>query len=221
MIAYGSRTLTDAERNYHLHSGKLEFLALKWAITEKFRDYLYYAPTFTVFSDNNPLTYVLSSAEPNATGCRWVAELADFHFTIRYRPSKENVDADSLSRMPVNIEDMMSQCTEELASDCVAATTQAVEIQDSSPPWVCPVLTSLRCTEVNAETHKPFSAVEIQLAQQGDKNIGSVMQCKIRNSAPSACKASVYCVSGKDFTLMKMAFSAGKQQGVTQSCEVI
>lgn len=32
-IAYGSRTLTKAEKNYHLHSGKLEFLALKWAIT--------------------------------------------------------------------------------------------------------------------------------------------------------------------------------------------
>ncbi|XP_019201938.1 uncharacterized protein LOC109195011 [Oreochromis niloticus] len=66
--------------------GKLEFLALKWAVTEKFRDYLYYAPTFTVFTDNNPLTYILSSAKLNATGCRWVAELADFHFTIRYRP---------------------------------------------------------------------------------------------------------------------------------------
>lgn len=56
VITYGSRTLTPAEQNYHMHSGKLEFLALKWAITEKFRDYLYYAPTFTVYSDNNPLT---------------------------------------------------------------------------------------------------------------------------------------------------------------------
>lgn len=32
VIAYGSRTLTAPERNYHLHSGKLEFLALKWAL---------------------------------------------------------------------------------------------------------------------------------------------------------------------------------------------
>ena len=46
VVGYGSRTLTPAERNYHLHSGKLEFLALKWAITDKFRDYLYYAPSF-------------------------------------------------------------------------------------------------------------------------------------------------------------------------------
>lgn len=32
VIAYGSRTLTAPEKNYHLHSGKLEFLAMKWAI---------------------------------------------------------------------------------------------------------------------------------------------------------------------------------------------
>lgn len=69
VIAYGSRTLTAAEKNYHYHSGKLEFLALKWAITDKFRDYLYYAPTFTVYSDNNPLTYILSTAKLKV-GCR-------------------------------------------------------------------------------------------------------------------------------------------------------
>ena len=44
VIAFASRTLTPSERKYHLHSGKLEFLALKWAVTEQFRDYLYYAP---------------------------------------------------------------------------------------------------------------------------------------------------------------------------------
>ena len=72
VIAYGSRTLTPAEKNYHLHSGKLEFLALKWAICDQFRDYLYYSPRFEVFTDNNPLTYVLSSAKLNATGLRWL-----------------------------------------------------------------------------------------------------------------------------------------------------
>ena len=45
IVAYGSRTLTPAEKNYHLHSGKLESLALKVAICDQFRDYLYYACT--------------------------------------------------------------------------------------------------------------------------------------------------------------------------------
>ena len=93
VIAYGSRTLTPVEKNYHLHSGKLEFFALKWAICGQFRDYLYHSHSFVVYTDNNPLTHVLSSAKLNATGLRWIGELADFNFTIRYRPGKTNTDA--------------------------------------------------------------------------------------------------------------------------------
>lgn len=54
VIAYGSRTLTPAERNYRLHSGKLEFLALKWAICEKFRDYLSMHPTLSFTQTTTP-----------------------------------------------------------------------------------------------------------------------------------------------------------------------
>ena len=56
VISYASRTLSEAEKNYHLHSGKLEFLGLKWAITERFSNYLRYGPPFVVYTDNNPLT---------------------------------------------------------------------------------------------------------------------------------------------------------------------
>ena len=101
VISYASRTLSPAEKNYNLHSGKLEFLALKWCITEKFKDYLHFGPRFTVFTDNNPLTYVLSTAKLNAAGLRWVAQLADYEFDIKYRPGKLNIDADFLSRHPV------------------------------------------------------------------------------------------------------------------------
>ena len=95
VITYDPGTLPPAEKNYYPHSGKLEFLAFKWAICDQFRDYLYYAPSFTDYTDNNPLTYVLSSAKLNATGLRWVYELADFTFTIKYRPGRVNTDADS------------------------------------------------------------------------------------------------------------------------------
>ena len=59
VIGYGSRSLTQAERSYHMHAGKLEFLALKWSVCDQLRDYLYYAPNFVVYIDNNPLTYLL------------------------------------------------------------------------------------------------------------------------------------------------------------------
>ena len=70
VIGYGSPTLFPAEQNYHLHSG-LEFLTIKRAITDQFRDYLYYAPSFQVFSDNNLLTYILTSARLVATRHRF------------------------------------------------------------------------------------------------------------------------------------------------------
>lgn len=100
VIAYGSRTLTPEEKNYleciNFHSGKLEFLVLKWAICEKFQDYLFYAPHFTVYTDNNLLTYVMSTAKLNAVGHQWVGELADFRFEVNNRPGKVNVDADTV-----------------------------------------------------------------------------------------------------------------------------
>ena len=48
-------------------------------------------------TDNNPLTYVLSSAKLDATGHRWLADLSNFSFTIKYKPGPQNKDADALS----------------------------------------------------------------------------------------------------------------------------
>ena len=70
VIAYASRGLRANECNYPAH--KLEFLALKWAVTDKFHDYLY-GNKFQVRTDNNPLTYVLTTAKLDATGHRWLA----------------------------------------------------------------------------------------------------------------------------------------------------
>ena len=99
VIRFASRTLTPAEKNYHLHSGKLEFLALKCAITERFSDYLNYGPPFEVFTDNNPLTYGTTSAKLNACGMRWVAQLANYQSTLKFRSGKNNIDADFLFRV--------------------------------------------------------------------------------------------------------------------------
>lgn len=97
VISYASRRLSKTERNYPAH--KLEFLAMKWAITEKFKDYLYNS-SFKVMTDNNPLTYAMKSARLDATTSRWVAALASFNFTIHYKPGSANKDADMMSRRP-------------------------------------------------------------------------------------------------------------------------
>ena len=65
LVAYGSWVLITHEKNYH--SMKLEFLALKWAIMEHFKEYLLYQP-FLVKTDNNPLTYIMTTPTLDATG---------------------------------------------------------------------------------------------------------------------------------------------------------
>ncbi|KAL6463358.1 hypothetical protein MHYP_G00277490 [Metynnis hypsauchen] len=96
-IAYASRALTPPERNMSNYSSmKLEFLALKWAMTEKFREYLL-GQKCEVWTDNNPLSY-LNTAKLGATEQRWAAQLAAFDFVIKYRSGRSNGNADSLSR---------------------------------------------------------------------------------------------------------------------------
>ena len=179
VIGYGSRTLTLAgKKNYHLHSGKLEFLALKWAITEKCRDYLYYNLSFTVYTDNNPLTYVLTTAKLNSTGHRWIAELADFNFDIRYRPGKANVDANSLSRLPANIETLMAECTEELSTDTFAATVAAMNAQHKGDAvWMVALGNTDICQveERHPRGVQELTPHEIVRTQEEDRFIGKIL----------------------------------------------
>ena len=97
VIAYASRTLSKPKRTYDTH--KLEFLALKWSIMERFHKYLY-GGCFNMYTDNNPLTYILTTAKLDATGQRWVTSLANYNFKIFYKSGKLNVEADALSCIP-------------------------------------------------------------------------------------------------------------------------
>ena len=61
VIAYASRSLCPSERSMcNYSSAKLELLALKWAVTKKFWDYLL-GSWFQVYTDKNPLTYIQES----------------------------------------------------------------------------------------------------------------------------------------------------------------
>ena len=100
-IAYASRVMNETEQRYH--SNKQEFFALKWVVTEQFHEYL--SPygknrnEFVVRTDNNPLTYIFSSANLDAAGQRWVARLTSYNFSLEYQKGKDNTVANFLSQM--------------------------------------------------------------------------------------------------------------------------
>ena len=93
-VAYASWSLKGSEAKYH--SSKLEFLALKWAVVDQFREYLQYQ-SFHVKMDNNPLTYIMTSPNLNATGHHWVTVLAGYNMMIEYIKGSDNKVADCLS----------------------------------------------------------------------------------------------------------------------------
>ena len=82
LVAFDSQALSTHEKNYH--STKLEFLALKWAVTEHFKEYLLYQP-FLVKTDNNSLTYIMTTPNLDATGHQWMGALAKFNFWLEYQ----------------------------------------------------------------------------------------------------------------------------------------
>ena len=154
----------------------MEFLALKWAVCEKFHEYLYGSKSFEVFTDNNPLTYVLTSAKLDACGQRWVAKLANCNFSIRYRCGVSNTEADALSRIkwPEALSDNVdidNGCmdTHVINAILTGAVTKSSLIESVS----CSV--EVIPTELDKETGK-LSSINWAKEQRLDPNLGVIIR---------------------------------------------
>ena len=196
VIAYASRALNKSERNYSAF--KLEFLALKWAITEKFSDYLS-GTHFTVLTDNNPLTYILTSAKLDATGQRWASALSLYNFDIYYRAGLKNADADAMSRYPYEI------------------TEDTVSIDDKSVKAICNVIIppyietlpvfNINIVEVLEEPGQVLAQkemLEIRRAQRNDTLIEKWRRAVIDNKIPQEYMRGDDLTMKKQFKKFKM-----------------
>ena len=163
VIAYASRSLSNTERNYPAH--KLEFLALKWAVMDKFHEYLYRGQ-FDVYTDNNPLTYILTSAKLDATGQRWVASLANYDFRIFYKSGKSNVEADALSRIP-------RASTILIDAPAVKAIISAISYTDHTDYNYNP--SNIVCKSTQVVVHKK-SRDDWKVEQENDPIIGPAIE---------------------------------------------
>ena len=107
-------------------SAKIELMALKWSVCDKFKDYLL-GSKFTVFTDNNPL--YIKSSKLGAAQIRWLSELALYDFDIVYRSGKSNLVADALSRRPEVEEETEKEIPLESDDDEWIAVSYQVEEQ--------------------------------------------------------------------------------------------
>ena len=96
VVAYASRALTKAERQYA--ATRREMLALVWSL-KHFRPYLYGKP-FRARTDHKSLQWLQSFRHPEGQVARWLQTLAEYQFTVEHRQGAEHSNADALSRRP-------------------------------------------------------------------------------------------------------------------------
>ena len=176
VIAHASRSVSKTEANYPAH--KLEFLALKWAVCEKFHEYLYGAKTFDIYTDNNPLTYVLTSAKLDACGQMWVAKLANYNFTIRYKCGQSNVEADALSR--ISWPEVLSD--EDFDVDLECMDTHVVNAVLTGTKTKSSLIESISCSsqiipdELDIDNNSTTTALDWVKLQRNDPNLSVIIK---------------------------------------------
>ncbi|GFW64229.1 retrovirus-related Pol polyprotein from transposon 17.6 [Trichonephila clavipes] len=96
-IAFASRTLNKAERNYTVT--ERECLAVIWALN-KFKTYFGSLPV-KVITDHATLTKLTNGKNLSSRMIRWALKLSEFNIEWEHQPGVQNVVADVLSRNPV------------------------------------------------------------------------------------------------------------------------
>jgi len=96
-IAYASRVLNSAEKNYS--TIEKELLAITYCVNH-FRPYLY-GRAFTLVTDHQPLTWLYRVKDPTSRLVRWRLKLEEYNYNIVYKKGTSNSNADALSRNPV------------------------------------------------------------------------------------------------------------------------
>lgn len=183
VIAYASRGLRGSEKNdRHYSAFKLELLALKWSVTEKFKEYLIYSK-FSVITDHNPLRY-LESANLGAVEQRWIAQLAEFDFEVYYKPGRQNTNADVLSRIPLTEEpeeedtakDFIQMNSEEVRACLWPVNEKQAKLQTSIQVSMMNKISGCSWSEIEEQQKNDPTVAPIYRAVLINKNLSSVEQ---------------------------------------------
>ena len=144
------------------------------------------------------MTFVLTTAKLNAAGLRWVEELADFNFSLKYRPGKMNKDADGLSRNPVSIGECEKWCTKEINSENVKI------LMTSSKEIACSGIPINELEWVEKTSVQQIKNVDLIEKQKGNLVVGPVYKAVAIGKQPNK---EVWLKSGRKSKVLLQQFS--------------
>lgn len=104
VIAYYSRALKKAERNYCVT--RRELLAVVDGVRH-FHHYLY-GKKFVVRTDHGALRWLVGFKDLEGQMARWLEILGTYDYEVVYRPGGQHGNADALSRRPCSLEECLS-----------------------------------------------------------------------------------------------------------------
>lgn len=117
-VAYASRSLNKAEINYC--TIEKELLSIVWAV-KKFRPYLF-GRKFEIHTDHRPLIYLFGMSNPSSRLTKFRLVLEEYDFSVHYVRGKDNVVADALSRIKIDVDELINL---KKTSESIAVITRA------------------------------------------------------------------------------------------------
>lgn len=125
-VAYASRTLIPAEKNYT--TTEKECLAVAWSL-KYFHCYVHGA-SLIVYTDHAALKSILAIKDPKGRIARWITDIWTYEFALIHRKGVENLDADALSRIRSNAQ------TEHLEEENFKLTQTDLEVAQANDEYI-------------------------------------------------------------------------------------
>lgn len=171
-IAYVSRTLNAAERNYT--TTEREILAIVFAVN-KFKGYFTERPV-VIYTDHAALTKLYTGKNLTPRVIRWALKLQEYNLDIQFKSGKENRVADALSRAPYQTESGKIRCA--LLTTAVLQNREKLATELKRDPKFADIYTYLK-DPANYHAH---NKVEIQNRSKNYELVDEILFYTLRRN---------------------------------------
>ena len=114
-----------------------------------------------------------------------------FNFDIKYRPGKVNKDADTLSRIPLDITQYMPAFTQATSKEVFSATlSDIMALRNAEALWIKTIKGANETLNLVSDIIDPRNYHKIEphvilASQKRDPSIGRVLECKVGGGKPA------------------------------------
>ena len=182
VIAYGSKTLNEAQRNYC--TTKRELYSIVYFV-QYFKYYLL-GRRFIIRTDHAPLLWLCNFKNPSGILARWINILGAYEYEIKFRPGTQHGNADGMSRKPKR-PCQFPDCEDcKLGAEKTRIENTSLGPQTDSPSASCQILSPIAEASTNTDGEgelEPnwlpvWTSEQLQEMQSHDLSISELVRLK-------------------------------------------